>query len=315
MNAEHAIRSRVETAAFLTQHLDTFVKADRAQMFKYGRQSGEMFVEMLKRTELYTWTPPMTRLASASAASYPLERSDIVAHHFHRPHMLWMFDSPPFDLRYRDERQPVDAIMIVPYKDGGIVASIKARWEYSRLRSDEERAQFVAEQSAKADGVMLYALGRLPIAPTLYAPILYSTITYNHDVRDSGQTRSFYKDDVTVGSEVEQLKRFVLASSALMRQRIFLTAELTPIRAERKRLTADGLPIDPVRTIELRTAQARATGTLDVAWSHRWIVSGHWREQWYASLKEHRTIWIPSYVKGPEEKPLVIRPTIYSVNR
>jgi hypothetical protein len=43
-------------------------------------------------------------------------------------------------------------------------------------------------------------------------------------------------------------------------------------------------------------------------YSHRFIVSGHWRNQWYPSEKLHRQIWISPYVKGPEDKPLIVRP-------
>jgi hypothetical protein len=43
-------------------------------------------------------------------------------------------------------------------------------------------------------------------------------------------------------------------------------------------------------------------------YSHRFIVSGHWRNQWYASGQVHRQIWISPYVKGPEDQPLVVRP-------
>jgi hypothetical protein len=35
----------------------------------------------------------------------------------------------------------------------------------------------------------------------------------------------------------------------------------------------------------------------------QWLVRGHWRNQWYESLGEHRQIWIAPYVKGPEGKP------------
>jgi hypothetical protein len=43
-------------------------------------------------------------------------------------------------------------------------------------------------------------------------------------------------------------------------------------------------------------------------YSHRWIVGGHWRNQWYATESIHRQIWISPYVKGPEDRPLIVRP-------
>jgi hypothetical protein len=48
-------------------------------------------------------------------------------------------------------------------------------------------------------------------------------------------------------------------------------------------------------------------------WSHRWVVRGHWREQWYPSEGVHRLIWIEAFVKGPEDRPLIIKDTVFSV--
>ncbi len=42
-----------------------------------------------------------------------------------------------------------------------------------------------------------------------------------------------------------------------------------------------------------------------VDWSHRWIVGGHWRNQWLPSEERHEPRWIAPYIKGPENKPLV----------
>lgn len=46
-------------------------------------------------------------------------------------------------------------------------------------------------------------------------------------------------------------------------------------------------------------------------WTHRWIVRGFWREQPYG--KDHalrRRQWIPPYVKGPADKPLITKETV-----
>lgn len=50
-------------------------------------------------------------------------------------------------------------------------------------------------------------------------------------------------------------------------------------------------------------------------WNHRWIVRGHWRNQWYPSTQVHRPKYVPSYVKGPEDKPLIVHDKIFSVDR
>jgi len=46
---------------------------------------------------------------------------------------------------------------------------------------------------------------------------------------------------------------------------------------------------------------------------HRWWVSGHFRAQWYSSVKGHRLIWISPHIKGPDDKP--IKEKTYHVKR
>jgi hypothetical protein len=48
----------------------------------------------------------------------------------------------------------------------------------------------------------------------------------------------------------------------------------------------------------------------------QWLVSGHWRKQFYRSTGEHRPKWIEPYVKGSEDQPL--KPpteTVFRVSR
>lgn len=42
-------------------------------------------------------------------------------------------------------------------------------------------------------------------------------------------------------------------------------------------------------------------------YSHRFIVDGHWRNQWYPSIRAHRQIWIADFIKGDESLPLKVR--------
>jgi hypothetical protein len=44
-------------------------------------------------------------------------------------------------------------------------------------------------------------------------------------------------------------------------------------------------------------------------------VSRHWRRQWYASEQVHRAKLIEPYVKGPSNKPLVVRETVKALVR
>lgn len=51
-----------------------------------------------------------------------------------------------------------------------------------------------------------------------------------------------------------------------------------------------------------------------VDWQQRWIVRGHWRDQPYKDGHIEK-IYIAPYVKGPEDKPLVITQKIYRWDR
>jgi hypothetical protein len=46
---------------------------------------------------------------------------------------------------------------------------------------------------------------------------------------------------------------------------------------------------------------------------HRWLVSGHFRNEWYPSEQTHKVVSIAPYVKGPTLAPLL--PRVYRVSR
>ena len=82
-------------------------------------------------------------------------------------------------------------------------------------------------------------------------------------------------------------------------------------RGQRKRAKREEFEDDPfVTIITLRRHESTGEGSGEPAnYSHRFIVRGHWRNQWYPSLGEHRQKWIGGYVKGPEDAELIVKPT------
>lgn len=102
----------------------------------------------------------------------------------------------------------------------------------------------------------------------------------------------------------------------LIMQRITqIEASPTP-RAVRRRHEREGYEPGRYSVVRLRrrTSRAEPEGEAEKReWTHRWIVGGHWRQQWYPSLGEHRQVWISDYVKGPEDKELIIRPRFFDV--
>lgn len=58
------------------------------------------------------------------------------------------------------------------------------------------------------------------------------------------------------------------------------------------------------------------SGESSVEWSHRWIVRGHWRWQPFKNLEgkdDVKRIWIAPFMKGPDDKPLVLTDKIYAL--
>jgi hypothetical protein len=114
--------------------------------------------------------------------------------------------------------------------------------------------------------------------------------------------------DVTDWSHELQI---IAASLAFMNQRIIVTDSTPPDRATRRRLERDKVEPKNVQVVRLRKiVHAKHDNDGDkeaVEWSHRWVVSGHWRKQYYPSTDTHKAIWIMPYVKGPDSKPLKVQ--------
>lgn len=96
-----------------------------------------------------------------------------------------------------------------------------------------------------------------------------------------------------------------------------LSSRIAP-RHLRRHALADAplLQVATVATLRRRAPSppADADGG-DVAWTHRWLVSGHWREQYHPSTDSHETIWIAPYVKGPDQLPLITKDRAFAVVR
>jgi len=103
-----------------------------------------------------------------------------------------------------------------------------------------------------------------------------------------------------------------------LRQRILVSPRFLADRATRRRLerASRGPRTNEVRVVTLRSIERRGKGGhRDVEWGCRWIVRGHWRNQWYPSAKHHQPKWIAPYMKGPEDKPLRHSERLFAVVR
>lgn len=131
------------------------------------------------------------------------------------------------------------------------------------------------------------------------------------------------------GASIDGVKREATASKlrwfgaalAFMGQRIVVGRLERPDRAARRRLEKRGIEHVPLlRVVELRRAagvvRPADAAVREVAWSCRWVVRGHWRQQLLASRRVNRSIWVTPHLKGPPDKPLKPpRATVFAVVR
>jgi hypothetical protein len=115
--------------------------------------------------------------------------------------------------------------------------------------------------------------------------------------------------------------RFLHAFWLLLQQPITETQVARLTGPARKAVKAKGLKATgEVSLVQLRRSvrQARAEAAVDpkrhVEWAGRWYVNGGWRWQAYGPKHSLRKrIWVDGFIKGPADKPLIVRKHVYTV--
>ena len=143
-------------------------------------------------------------------------------------------------------------------------------------------------------------------------PLHFTVIEFG-DTLDEGQLYDL--DGRYTGAD--EWWQLVQSCLRMMQQRIAVRVEGSLDRASRRRWEREGKPPPEVLIIRLRRpASPKHDGEPStVNWTHQWIVDGFWRDQWYPSLQMHRQIYISPYVKGPADKPLVVKKRFYKWDR
>jgi hypothetical protein len=142
-------------------------------------------------------------------------------------------------------------------------------------------------------------------------------------------TDKLHEFDRTVWPQIAHLRRLVLAINRLMWQKVAVVrddrAQRPAVRRAERVKSYQAPDYGVVRTIHLRR-EYDALDRLSAAdrdevlsdgpwWTHRWVVRGHWRNQWYPTLHDHRQVFIAPYVKGPADRPLIVKDKLYVVDR
>jgi hypothetical protein len=127
-----------------------------------------------------------------------------------------------------------------------------------------------------------------------------------------------WDDELQRVSVVEDRRRLAAVWTLSQQEGLASKRDVIPPRADRRRAERADVEPSSLRVVTLRrlTEHGGAVDPMgDRSYSHRWMVSGHWRNQYLPSRDTHRLQWIAPYVKGPEDKPLVLKETVKAWRR
>lgn len=142
-----------------------------------------------------------------------------------------------------------------------------------------------------------------PLVPIHIAPWQYGMTFEGNEIDATGQP--------TGAMEWWQLAQTTFRLMQQRRPRMGYAKPDRPSRREWARL--GGRPDTEIVIVRLRREESPRQDDGDTDgearhFSHRFIRSGHWRNQWYPSVKQHRQIYIHPTIVGDESLPLVVRP-------
>ena len=175
-------------------------------------------------------------------------------------------------------------------------------------------AAFLAHDGAAREGRHGWIFGRSTYLPlptveaTLSAPDsdeppvpieVEGGLTYTADSSDSDAMRAIYR-----GWTQSQMLRLMLSFTHMLRQdKLIDTSTVSAAGNASSKSRRGGVGSVTYLSHRPRTSSASrpASGR---TYSHRWVVRGHWRRQWYPSQNRHHPIWITEYIAGPDNSPV-----------
>jgi hypothetical protein len=160
-------------------------------------------------------------------------------------------------------------------------------------------------ESGEPDRLVIGVYGGHPATSTIY-PL------WNHSWRLGTRiaAEDVYPDEEDTAANRRlgrRVFRYTAAIFALMEQKILVASPERVDRAAARRLKKAGARRPPaILVVRLRHAAREGDDHegRPRAWTCRWIVRGHWRQQYYPASGEYRPLFILPYIKGPQEMPL-----------
>lgn len=260
------------------------VEVSPEELRKWAAQVAAREMVIARHGSLFLISDEMTEVARAAALTLPsfvLEREDFPAENG-----LVIFHHPPATHRS---------------KDGETADLVAATWWWGQ---QDGKYGVAFQWYEDRDGGSL-----LPdIAPEKAALVRQ----YNRDLLPKLTPANWalipFGEDFASALASSPLLPTVVSTLLLMQQPLAAvererSAPLDSRRARRAGMEDTGITV--VRLRHLKTATGAAV-VRPKEYRHRWIVRGHWRNQWLPSRGVHRPTWINPHVKGPEHAPIKV---------
>jgi hypothetical protein len=248
---------------------------------------GALLYNIIGSADLFYASSPMVDLARVAAQSLPpigLDRHDAPS----RCGLIF-FETPPCAVSHGDPplNYPVSGIAWFEVNDRGHHGLL-----VERLVIRDAMTELVFNAGLISARDVEYSRSVMP--RLVWMPEGASWIPYGAKEADCHSQR------------FRELNQIVRSSWLLMQQPVTTISEAEYTRADRRRLARRDIPADRVRVIQLRRrTHSTEHGESDREYHHRWIVRGHWRQQWYPARGVHRPVWIAPHLKGPDGAPLL----------
>jgi hypothetical protein len=259
----------------------------RDQVKAVGRKTAATFADQLDRAATYWVAAEVVRLLAAAGPSLP-----------------------PVTPRIEDLPYPSG----FAYFETGVPTSARIPEEYEDYADDDFLSENIEVLQWAHDGE------EVVVVPYFAATTRRDGRSVTPHGTPLGAYHWRYGEPIIGNKGLDEIARLIMAFWLLSQQRIAQAQTRQVTRSARRRAERAKfeLPEDGIRVVTLRrlvSEPAAAALPVDVDWSHRWIVGGHWRQHWYPSLDDHRPLWIAPYVKGPDGAPLVVKDRVYRFTR
>ena len=295
--------------------------------WRTGEEVRQALLGYLLSSETFYISPDMTSVAIAAAESLPLDSVVLPQHVPTLRGFLWL----PEPVRVYDVRNQILSLNAVAWsvENGGV------------------HVWWLTDKYDKVDSSNLFLLNAghdISTWPRL-SPMHYARIRFNTPLPSTVQLKGqkiippdvevttrregdalviSINDDGMTQEDLELVEapakdlRFLTVVWRLMGQTLADVREETRMpKATRRLVQRTNLPDSKVSVILLRHKSRPTDGHREVQWTHRWLVRGYWRRQWYGSGENRYSddIWIHPHIKGPEGAPILIRDHINALVR